>query len=302
MSDANQIDYREFMMTSADGRALEVATVGDPGGRTVFFHHGTPGSAPLLRSLAPLAERADLFLVTASRPGYGRSARRAGRSIADQVDDVTTVLDQLGRSRYASLGWSGGGPHALACAALDAARCAGAWSLAGVVPIDAGFDWTEGMGPENLEEFRLALEGGEAYEQHMREAGEQFATASAHNLIALFGGLFSDVDCAALAEESAREILATSCRQAFAVGTWGFYDDDRAFFAPWGFDPADLAVPVSVWYGDQDLMVPATHGDWLGAHIPGVRVHHLANEGHVSLISNHLEELADEIAGVVDSL
>ena len=300
MSESDPTVYQEFMIESADGRALEVATLGDPSGRTVFFHHGSPGSSPLLRSLAPLAERAGLFLVTSSRPGYGRSSRRKGRSIADQVDDVTTALDHLGRSRYASLGWSGGGPHALACAALDAPRCAGAWSLAGVVPIDAGFDWTEGMGPENLEEFRLALEGGEAYEQHMREAGEQFATATADNIVALFGGLLSDVDRAALAEESAREILAASNAHAFALGVWGFYDDDRAFFSPWGFDPGDLAVPVSVWYGDQDLMVPATHGAWLSARIPGVRVHHVSEEGHISIVSNHLEELGNEIAAVLD--
>ena len=302
MSERDETNYQEFVVEDAAGRFLEVATLGEPGGRTVFFHHGTPGSAPLLRSLAPLAAHADLLLVTASRPGYGQSSRRAGRSIADQVDDVTTVLEHLGRSRYASLGWSGGGPHALACAALDAPRCVGAWSIAGVVPIDAGFDWTEGMGPENLEEFRLSLEGGEAYEEHMRGAGEQFATANADNIVALFGGLLSDVDRAALVDETSREVLATSSRQAFATGTWGFYDDDRAFFSPWGFDPADIAVPVSVWYGDQDLMVPATHGDWLSARIAGVRVHHLSAEGHLSIVSNHLDELADELVGAFDSL
>jgi pimeloyl-ACP methyl ester carboxylesterase len=290
------VEYQESLISSPDGRDLEIATLGDPKGETVFFHHGTPGSTPLVKSLSSLAERHGLFLVTASRPGYGSSSRREGRTVAAQVDDVRTVLDHLGRGTYVSVGWSGGGPHSLACAALDAPRCLAAWSLAGVVPIDADFDWTAGMGPENIEEFRLALEGGEAYEAHMAEAGAQFADATAENVIELFGGLLSEVDKTALADDEARATLAVACRQAFAKGWRGFYDDDRAFFTGWGFDPSDITVPVSIWYGDQDLMVPPTHGEWLALHVANATVHHAARDGHISVISNHLDELANEIS------
>ncbi len=294
--------YQEALIATPDGRDLEVATLGSPEGRTVFFHHGTPGSTALVKSLAAMTERGDLYLVTTSRPGYGGSTRRAGRSVAAQVDDVRTALDHLGRDTYVSVGWSGGGPHALACAALDAPRCLAAWSLAGVVPIDADVDWTAGMGPENLEEFSLALEGGVAYEAHMAEAGAHFADATPENIVELFGGLLSDVDKTALADDDARATLAESCRRAFATSWRGFYDDDRAFFAAWGFDPGTITVPVSVWYGDQDLMVPPTHGAWLGRHLPRATVHHVPGDGHISVIANHLGELADEIARAFDSL
>lgn len=288
------MDYQESLIEAVDGRVLEVSTLGDPQGRTVFFHHGTPGSAVLVQALSPLADRG-LFLVSVSRPGYGASTRREGRSVADQVDDVRAVLDHLGRAAYVSVGWSGGGPHALACAALDAPRCIAAFSLAGVVPIDADFDWTAGMGPENIEEFELALRGGEAYESHMSRAGDEFCVATPENVVEIFGGLLSPVDKDALEDFAARSVLAASCRQAFAHGWRGFFDDDRAFFRPWGFDPSAIEVPASVWYGDQDLMVPPTHGAWLGAHVTTARVHHVPEDGHVSLITRHLDELAAEI-------
>jgi len=288
------MEYHESLIECADGRVLEVSTYGEPEGRTVFFHHGSPGSAGLARWFTPLVERG-LFLVSMSRPGYGRSTRLEGRGVADVVDDVRTALDHLGREEYVSVGWSGGGPHSLACAALDAPRCLAAWSLAGVVPMDVDFDWTAGMGPENLEEFALALEGGEAYETHMALAGDWFAGSTPENIIELFGGLLSPVDRDALSDEGARSILALACRQAFANGWRGFYDDDRAFFSPWGFDPSTIARPVSVWYGDQDLMVPPTHGAWLGSHVPNATIHHLLDDGHVSLVKNHLAELTDEI-------
>ena len=94
--------------------------MGDPTGDTVFFHHGTPGSTKTLLAFEPLTESGKLFFVTTSRAGYGASTRREGRNIAAVVDDTRSALDALGRESYVALGWSGGGPHALACAALDA--------------------------------------------------------------------------------------------------------------------------------------------------------------------------------------
>lgn len=281
-------NYHEQTVTLPDGRLIEVATVGDPYGQTAVFHHGTPGSTELVRLFG---EPEGLLLVTTSRPGYGTSSRDEGRSVGSVVEDVRCVLDQLGRDRYVAVGWSGGGPHALACAALDAPRCVGAWSLAGVAPYDADFDWTDGMAAENLEEFALALAGGPPYEAFMAQAAEAFSVATPENIVSIFGGLLSAADQTALANDEAREALATACRRAFANGWYGFYDDDRAFFAAWGFDPCAITVPVQVWYGDEDMMVPPTHGAWLAKNVStSVEVHH-PREGHVSLVTNHRAEL-----------
>ena len=288
--------YDEQFVSAPDGRVIEVATLGSPTGSTVFFHHGTPASMMLLKSLAPLAERGDLFLVTMSRAGYGQSTRLEGRNVAAAVDDTRTVLDALGREEYAVVGWSGGGPHALACATLDAPRCIAAWSLAGVAPMSADIDWTEGMGPENLEEIALAKEGGPEYEAHMREAGELFSTATRENVIELFGGLVSEADKASMAADDARELMADAFRHAFVSGWRGFYDDDQAFMVDWGFDPTTISVPVAVWFGDQDLMVPPAHGQWLARSLPTATSHHYPDEGHMSLILNHFDELSDGIS------
>ncbi|MGB8195961.1 MAG: alpha/beta hydrolase [Acidimicrobiales bacterium] len=292
------MNYDEFTLALPDGRSLEVATLGEATGATVLFHHGTPGSANLVRMLAPLAEDGSLFLITTSRAGYGKSSRDEGRNVASVVGDSRAVLDALGRDDYVAVGWSGGGPHALACAALDAPRCRAAWSLAGVVPTDLDFDWTEGMGPENVEEFALAKEGGPKYEAQISAYGEAFAKATKDDVVELFGGLLSDPDKAVFEPEERREAFASSLRQGFEFGSDGFYDDDRAIMTEWGFDPTTITVPVSVWFGDHDLMVPRTHGEWLAANLPTSVRYFFPGDGHVTLVVSHLDELSSQISAL----
>lgn len=291
--------YAEQMIESPDGRALQVGTIGNPEDPTVFFHHGTPGSASLVRTIEGVATMADVFLVTMSRAGYGTSSRQEGRNVAAAAADTRTVLDALGRDSYVAVGWSGGGPHALACAALDAPRCTAAWSLAGVVPMSADIDWTEGMGRENLEEFALAQRGGPEYEAMIELQGTVLGEATVDNVVELFGGLLSEPDKATLATHEARELFADSLRQGFVAGWRGFYDDDQAMMGEWGFDPCAISVPVAVWFGDQDLMVPPAHGGWLVQNVATSSTHHYPAEGHLSIIANHLDELATDIRSAV---
>jgi pimeloyl-ACP methyl ester carboxylesterase len=286
------MNYNEVLIELPDGRTLQVATLGEPSGRTVLFHHGTPGSANLVKMLAPLVDDGSLFLVTTSRAGYGKSSRLEGRDVASVVGDARAALDALGRGDYVVVGWSGGGPHALACAALDAPRCLAAWSLAGVVPTNSVFDWTEGMGPENVKEFALAQEGGPEYEAEIEAYGNAFAVATKDDVVELFGGLLSEPDKAAWEPEAPREGFAASLRQAFELGWRGFFDDDQAMMKDWGFDPRVITVPVAVWFGDQDLMVPRTHGEWLVENLPTATEHFFAGEGHISLVANHIDELS----------
>jgi pimeloyl-ACP methyl ester carboxylesterase len=287
--------YNEFLIDTPDGRVLQVATLGEPSGHTVFWHHGTPGSASQVMMFAPLVEVGNLFLVTISRAGYGPSSRLEGRDVAAVVGDADAALDAVGRGDYVVVGWSGGGPHALACAALDAPRCRAAWSIAGVVPTNLDFDWTEGMGPENVEEFALAKAGGPEYEARIATYGDAFKTVTGDVVVELFGGLFSEVDAAAMEVEARREQFAASLRQGFEFGWHGFYDDDQAVMKEWGFDPTTISIPVAVWYGDHDLMVPQTHGEWLVQNLPTASQHYHAGEGHVSLFTNHFDELAAAI-------
>lgn len=288
--------------TLGDGRTLEYVTAGVAAGPAVVFHHGTPGSAFAPRGLEVAAAERGLRVLSSSRAGYGGSSRDEGRDVAAVASDTVELLDALGIDRFATVGWSGGGPHALACAALLPGRCVAALSLAGVAPYLPGeFDWTEGMAQENVEEFRLGLEGGAAYD-------EMLATASAHLLSlrsaeassarALLGGLISDADEAASTTESLA-FLIENMGHGIAGGVGGWRDDDQAFIRPWGFDVRDVRVPVAVWFGDQDLMVPSRHGEWLGANVHGVEARRFPDDGHLSLVEGRFGEHLDAVAALV---
>lgn len=286
--------YREELIDLPDGRTLEVATLGTPSGATVFFHHGTPGTTRALKMLAPLLELGDFYLVTASRPAYGRSSRDEGHSVASAVDDAKAALARVGRKRYVALGWSGGGPRSLASAALDD-DCIGAVAVASVAPADVEFDWTDGMGPENVAEFALAQEGGAPYEEYMAATADEMAKIDADSLYDVMGGLFPDVDRAALAGDAEREAFVESMTYGFANGWRGYFDDNVAMIAPWGFEVSSIDKPVHLFYGDADLMVPPTHGAWLANNIARAAVHHRPSEGHISIISEHFDELAEAL-------
>jgi hypothetical protein len=283
------------LLTLRDGRELEILTMGDPNGPTVVFQHGTPGSIYMLAGHAAAMLDRGFFFVLTSRAGYGLSSRDAGRHVASVVSDINEVLDQLGRGDYVTLGWSGGGPHALACAALDAPRCRGALSIAGVAPVSEGFDWTDGMSEENKREFADFVAGGEAFERSIIEGYEQLKDTTPENCLDVWGPWLSAVDAASLSTPELIADFARGTSHAFVNGYWGYYDDNVGTFGDWGFDPTAITVPVGVWYGDDDLMVPVQHGNQLVAVIPTAVAHHYPTEGHLSIFSEHRAGIADEI-------
>jgi pimeloyl-ACP methyl ester carboxylesterase len=283
------------MITASDGRQLEVGHCGDASYPTVVVHHGTPGCHLILEMFANEALMRGYFLVSVSRPGYGQSQRHPGRIIGDVVSDVHDALRSLGRDGdYVTMGWSGGGPHALACAATSA-RCRGAVILAGVAPYEADIDWFEGMAPENLEEFGLAVQGGSEFEAVCESMAEGMRTLTVDSIVESFGGLIDEPDRRLLDDVTAREELVHSFLHAVRQGGVGFCDDDMAFVRYWGFDLSDIAVPVDLWWGDFDRMVPATHAPWMVAQIPSATATHLPDEGHISVVLEHLGKIFNSV-------
>ncbi|MFB9234135.1 alpha/beta fold hydrolase [Plantactinospora siamensis] len=267
-----------------DGRELEVLVTGPADGPVLVVHSGTPSAAADVPELSrPAAERG-LRTVFYSRPGYAGSAPRPGRTVADAAADTRAVLDHLGCDRFVTVGTSGGGPHALACAAGLPDRCVAAATVAGVAPFEAdGLDWYAGMGPENLEEFTAARDGAEALTAFLTAGQPGLAGITGADVAAALGGLASEVDRAALTGDFA-DALAESFRRSVSTGVAGWRDDDLAFVRPWGFDLSAIAVPVAVWQGAQDRTVPPQHGRWLAEHIRTARAHLYDDEGHLSLL------------------
>ena len=289
-----------------DGRTLEVLLGGDPDGVPLLWHGGSPSAAVHFARFDEAVAAAGMRLVTLSRPGYGASTPRplpADRapSYADDVPDTLALLAHLGLDRVLCAGWSGGGPRALACAALLPHRVVAAASIAGVAPSGMpDLDWSAGMAPENRAEYAAAAAGAEAYEAYLAEDFAGILEAGPADVVASLGALLTEVDRAVVDDEVA-QWLTEVFHHAAAQGVRGVRDDGLAAVAPWGFDLADITVPVSVWQGGEDAMVPPTHGAWLAAHVPGARAHLLDGEGHLTLVTTRLPEvLADlrDLAGV----
>ena len=292
----------ELRVDAPGGRTLQVWASGPDEGDVVIGHHGTPSSGlPFAPSVREAAERG-LRLVTYSRPGYASSTRDEGRSVADCAADVAAIADALGADTFMTFGGSGGGPHALACAALLPGRVSSAASIAGVVPWGAeGIDFLDGMGRDNHVEFGAAVAGPDALRSWMDEhAADTAEVTSAEHLLKAFGDLVSDVDRDALSGEFAEHMLANE-RLALAGGYWGWFDDDLAFTLDWGFDPAGITAPVSIWQGRQDRFVPYTHGEWLAAHVSGARAHLFAEHGHLSLELASFGQILDDLIDLANA-
>lgn len=283
-----------------DGRDLEVLVDGPPDATPLVFHVGTPSAASPFPLVSEAAAAHGLRTVLYSRPGYAGSTANPGRTVADAAGDVRTVLAALGHDRFVTLGWSGGGPHALACAALLGDQCAAAATLAGVAPFGAaGLDWPAGMAPENVAEFGAARAGDPQLSEYLETQAAGMAGVTGPEVAAALGELASPVDRKALTGDLA-EVLAEMFRRAVSTGIAGWRDDDLVFVRPWGFEPADIAAPVSLWQGRVDRMVPYAHGEWLAARLPDVRAHLYDDEGHVSLLRQMPLIVADLVSRAAD--
>ncbi|MGE5134814.1 MAG: alpha/beta fold hydrolase [Gemmatimonadota bacterium] len=290
------MEAERFTVSTDGGRQVEVLTAGPASGLPFVMHNGTPGGLVAFGPMVAAAAARGLRTVMCARPGYGASAPWPGRRVADVAGDVAAVLDALGAGEFVTAGWSGGGPHALACAFLLPGRCLAAVTMAGVAPSRAaGLDWLAGMGPENVEEFTAAAAGEEPLTRFLAAAADGLRAVSGADVAAALGGLVGEADRAALTGELA-EYLAASMRAALAGGLAGWRDDDLAFARDWGFAlDAPGGAPVAVWQGDQDMMVPAAHGAWLAAQVPGARARLLTGEGHLTLAVTSFGEILDDL-------
>ena len=254
----------------AGGRTVRAYDTGDGAGDalTLVWHHGSPQTGAPLEPLVAAAARRGIRLVTYARPSYGGSTPAPGRDVAAAADDVARVADALGIERFATMGASGGGPHALACAALLGDRVTGVACLASLAPYTDDGDWFAGMvAPGGL---RAALAG--------REARARFAETDEFD-----ENSFTAADWAALAGPWAS--LGTDAMRADTAGPDGLIDDDVAFAGPWGFDVARVEAPVLVVQGGEDRVVPPAHADRLVRHCPRAELWLRPRDGHVSVLN-----------------
>jgi len=258
------------------GRILHLydAAAAEADGRlAVFWHHGTPNIGAPPEPLFPAAARLGVRWVSYDRPGYGGSTPSPGRDVASAAADVARIADALGIGQFAVMGHSGGGPHALACAALLPERVLGVVSVAGLAPFGAqGLDWFAGMTPSGLASLRAAAQGRAAKESY--EASDPEFDPE----------MFTPADHAALA--GSWSWLDSVVGPALERGPGGLIDDDLAYVAPWGFDPGRIGAPLLLLHGGQDRVVPASHGEWLARHCPSAELWRSPEDGHLSVLNS----------------
>jgi pimeloyl-ACP methyl ester carboxylesterase len=262
----------------ADGRTLHYydVRVDDPR-LTVFWHHGSPNVGEPPAPLLPASAERGVRWVSYDRPGYGGSTANPGRTVGSAAGDVAAVADALGIDRFAVMGHSGGGAHALACAALLPDRVTATVCGSGLAPTTAdGLDWFAGFAPGGAAELRAAREGPKALAAYLETSEFDPET-------------FTPADHAALGGDWSW--LMTVVDKAMAGGQGGFIDDDVATVTPWGFDPDDIATPVLYLHGARDRMVPSTHSQWLAKHTPSAELWLLPDEGHISVLRSGVAAL-----------
>jgi pimeloyl-ACP methyl ester carboxylesterase len=275
----------QTVMVAVDGdRELCVDVAGEEDGPLILVHSGTPNSRIMAPDWVSDAVGRGARVACYDRPGYGRSTPQPGRTIADCAADVRAVAGALGAERLAVWGISGGGPHALACAALlpDIVRAVA--SLASPAPYGSpGLDFFAGMGELNVEDFKQMVEDREAARVKSRRDREELLELSDSQLLEAWSTLLSPPDVAWLTEERVAFLLA-SIKEGLAPGDEGWWEDGVADLDGWGFEFDAIAVPVQVWHGAQDRMVPFQHGEWVAAHVPGVEAHLTDTDGHLTLL------------------
>jgi pimeloyl-ACP methyl ester carboxylesterase len=257
----------EIDVRAADGRNLHAYSRGD-GDLVVMWHHGTPNIGPPPAPLFAAADRLGIRFISYDRPGYGGSTPRPGRDIGSAAADAAAVADALGVGEFAVMAHSGGGPCALACAALLGDRVTAAVAISCLAPFDAdGLDWFAGIGPAGTAGLRAAVAGRAAKEAHEKaDSAPDFLPADWAALEGKWGWFGSVVE------------------PAVAAGPGPLIDDDLSYVNPWGFDPVAITARTLLAHGTGDLVVPAAHSSWLAARIPGSTLRLVQGEGHISVL------------------
>ena len=275
-----------------DGRSLGVLCEGPVDGLALTFHVGTPcGHANFAPFTKAFNERG-LRCVSYERPGYGLSTRLLGRSVADCANDVCEILEHFKIDKCIVMGWSGGGPHALATAALLGNCVLAVATIASIAPFTAeGLDWFAGMGSENVDEFKHAVQGEAVLGEWMQAASPSFQNVTSEEISSAFGDLVDSVDRNALNGDVAA-YFAAIMRKGLRSGILGWLDDDLACAKDWGFDLSSIQVPVRIWQGDRDRMVPFAHGVWLYENIPRQQCH---AHRHLSMAISSFGKILDDL-------
>ena len=295
IGNAGFVEADTRFVTLRDGRRLAYSELGDPDGVPIIHQHGMPGSRLEHEAEPDFYRSMGVRVITPDRPGYGLSDPHFHRRLLDWPSDVEDLADSLGVARFGTIGLSGGGIYALACAAAIPHR------LTEVVVTGCPGPMQR---PGALDGTRFLTHAGVwlgAHAPWLLEAGASMVSPFVRRFPGFFVDHFNDgvppADQRWLSMPSVSKGAADTLREAMRPGVWGYVQDIRVLANPWGFDLNDISVPVQLWHGDEDAVIPLHHGRYLASVIPGARLRICPGEGHM-LLWNHLPEILLAAAGM----
>jgi pimeloyl-ACP methyl ester carboxylesterase len=281
----------------SDGRAIEYIDNGVSSKSALILHHGTPTSMTVWGTWLAAAAEKGIRAIAFTRPGYAGSDRKVGHRIIDSNDDLQEILNQLDIENFVSIGWSGGGPYALASGLLK--KCTGVQLIASVSPYDADdFDWFQDQTPEMIEEAKVSAKSledsitfKEGYYTELRDmTTEQFLVE------------YEKRSSFKAFENAYREFskdLSFSMRDALRDGAIGYAEDEYAFLSNWGFETKEIQVPVGIWQGLDDKSVSPHMAKWLNANIVKPTLKLLDGQHHGSIMVETREEILSAAIGAL---
>ena len=276
---------------------MRVRDVGEPDGKVVMYFHGTPGSRLDLSFGEQLAAERGVRLISFDRPGYGGSTP-AAFGLASIAADAHAVADGLGVDRFATLGMSGGGPGALAAAAVPGGRVSRAGVASGAGPFQLvpgaldGFDDNDRAAVSLLPGDPVAA--ASAFAAGFEPLAELSRVSGGSGVVSAFEDLLSARDGELLRDHRFASAFAGTMHESLRPGTSGAGWDNVSWIGEWDIDLSAVRCPVLLWYGSDDRFAPPAHGLWLSENLPRARLVLRDGEGHFGILE-HLGEMLDAL-------
>ncbi len=279
----NQMEIQQLLLAS--GRHLSYVEFGTKNGTPVFYFHGFPGSHLDIGVFKgdEVATQLNIRLIAINRPGYGYSDSHPGRTLLDWPDDVTAVADSLNLDTFSVLGYSGGGPFALACAYKIPDRLRKVVVLSGMGP---------GNSPGAREVPSWAIIRWPGFMQRIILSGmRKMVTSNPEKILTNMNKSLSEVDCETMKNPEVQKSFIDGFREAFRVGYKGAMEDARIYKNNWGFEFQGISHQIYLWHGEKDSNVKIETARYITSQLPNSVYKFYPTEGHLSLIEKNSMEI-----------
>ncbi|MEW8522418.1 MAG: alpha/beta hydrolase [Candidatus Thiodiazotropha endolucinida] len=279
-----------------DSRHLAYAEYGDPEGVPAIYLHGFPGSRLEARLFDLPARQHGLRVIAPDRNGLGLSDPKPGRRLIEWAVDMEALADNLKLERFFLIGISGGGPYALACAHMCAERLEGLTLVCPLGPLDQPALLEAMRWPAKIN-FRSIRDTPWLSNISFRFSVVPLTQLWPQCIYQIMLGMAPPPDVAVLNRPTVRKAITASIREAVRQGADGVLQEMSLYTQPWGFDPAEITIPIQLWHGTADKTVPILHGLTLAERLPECEMHIVDGEGHFSLPIDSMEKIQRQLIG-----